>query len=166
MSQRNVNALAGRSGESLLIGEAAERACVTPRTLRYYEEKGLIEPTRTRRGRIRTYSLEDVLLVRTIRDFQELLRLPLREIQMLLVADAEARFPGTTDRATPELRTRIAAASDIASREARRIKERIDVLRSLSGDLRQRMANYRRWIGEIDRREAEVMAAGDAKDLA
>lgn len=43
----------------LTIREAAERLAVTPRTLKYYEERGLVCPSRSE-GRYRLYSPQDL----------------------------------------------------------------------------------------------------------
>lgn len=43
----------------LTIRDAAERLQVTPRTLKYYEERGLVTPSRSE-GRYRLYSEEDL----------------------------------------------------------------------------------------------------------
>ncbi|GHA74287.1 MerR family transcriptional regulator [Streptomyces termitum] len=53
------------------IGELAERAGTTTRTLRYYESRGLLPARRTERGH-RTYDESDLRLlreIRTLRDF-------------------------------------------------------------------------------------------------
>jgi DNA-binding transcriptional MerR regulator len=53
------------SDELLAIPRLAERVGVTPRVLRYWEEQGLISPTRER-GKLR-YSPRDVAIARLIR---------------------------------------------------------------------------------------------------
>ncbi|SPB15653.1 MerR family transcriptional regulator [Caballeronia novacaledonica] len=45
--------------EFLTIRDAAERLQVTPRTLKYYEERGLVTPSRSE-GRYRLYSEQDL----------------------------------------------------------------------------------------------------------
>jgi MerR family transcriptional regulator, repressor of the yfmOP operon len=45
--------------ELLTIRDAAERLNVTPRTLKYYEERGLVTPSRSE-GRYRLYSEQDL----------------------------------------------------------------------------------------------------------
>jgi MerR family transcriptional regulator, repressor of the yfmOP operon len=45
--------------ELLTIRDAAERLNVTPRTLKYYEERGLVSPSRSE-GRYRLYSEQDL----------------------------------------------------------------------------------------------------------
>ncbi len=53
------------SGELLAIPRLAERVGVTPRVLRYWEEQGLISPSREH-GKLR-YSPQDVAIARLIR---------------------------------------------------------------------------------------------------
>jgi DNA-binding transcriptional MerR regulator len=52
------------------IGELAERAGTTPRTLRYYESRGLLSARRTANGH-RTYDEADLRLLRQIRTLQD-----------------------------------------------------------------------------------------------
>lgn len=66
------------------IGEAAEQAGVSCRTLRYYEELGLLRPARHAAGGARRYSDEDVARLRRIRELQELLGFDLGEIGDIL----------------------------------------------------------------------------------
>lgn len=68
----------------LRIGEAAEQAGVSPRTLRYYEELGLLHPARYSTGGARRYAEEDVERLRRIRELQELLGFDLGEIGDIL----------------------------------------------------------------------------------
>ncbi|MGW0597856.1 MerR family transcriptional regulator [Streptomyces sp. NPDC002776] len=51
------------------IGELAERAGTTTRTLRYYESRGLLPARRTENG-YRTYDESDLRLLRQIRTLQ------------------------------------------------------------------------------------------------
>ena len=43
----------------LTVRDAADRLNVTPRTLKYYEERGLVSPTRSE-GRYRLYDEDDL----------------------------------------------------------------------------------------------------------
>ncbi|MFF0437062.1 MerR family transcriptional regulator [Streptomyces sp. NPDC004327] len=52
------------------IGELAERAGTTTRTLRYYESRGLLTARRTENGH-RTYDEDDLRLLRQIRTLQD-----------------------------------------------------------------------------------------------
>ena len=60
------------NSELLKIGEFARRASVSLRTLRYYEELGLISPSARTKGGFRFYRCEDLDRLRLIRDLQEL----------------------------------------------------------------------------------------------
>ncbi|HMK62399.1 MAG TPA: MerR family transcriptional regulator [Acidimicrobiales bacterium] len=73
------------AAEGLLrIGEAAEQAGTSCRTLRYYEELGLLRPSRQTAGGARRYSQQDVARLRRIRELQELLGFDLGEIGDIL----------------------------------------------------------------------------------
>jgi MerR family transcriptional regulator/heat shock protein HspR len=65
-----------------VISVAAEITGLHPRTLRIYEERGLLSPVR--RNRIRLYSDEDIERVRLIRQLIEGHRLNLAGVRLLL----------------------------------------------------------------------------------
>ena len=71
----------------LRIGEAAAAAGVSTRTLRYYQELGLLSPTRTASGGARRYSDEDVSRVHRIRHLRDLVGLDLTEVGRVLAAE-------------------------------------------------------------------------------
>ena len=68
------------------IGEAAERTGVTPRTIRYYEEIGLLA-VRGPKGAHRFYEETDVERIAELTRLRDLLNLSLEELKQL--ADAE-----------------------------------------------------------------------------
>jgi DNA-binding transcriptional MerR regulator len=72
------------------IGEVAERTGVTPRTIRYYEEIGLLSSPDRRKGEHRLYDDTDVERLQEVTRLRDLLNLSLDELKMLLEA-AEAR---------------------------------------------------------------------------
>jgi DNA-binding transcriptional MerR regulator len=73
--------------ELLKIGDFARYADTNLRTLRYYEELGLLSPASRSQGGFRYYRRTDVNRVRMIRDLQEL-GLHLDRIRELLAARA------------------------------------------------------------------------------
>jgi MerR family transcriptional regulator/heat shock protein HspR len=107
-----------------IISVAAELAGVHPQTLRIYERKGLIEPSRTE-GRSRRYSDRDIALLQRI---QELTNegVSLAGVRKILELEAEVE----------RLRQRVAAldAALEAAHEARESAVR-DVHRSYRRDL-------------------------------
>jgi DNA-binding transcriptional MerR regulator len=97
------------TAEKLRIGEVAELTGTTPRTIRYYEEIGLLPGAGGRElGKHRCYSHADVDRVRDIIRLRDLLGLSLEELSKLLEAEtarAEIRReyeksedPGTRER--------------------------------------------------------------------
>ena len=68
--------------EALRIGQLAERAGVTPRTVRYYVAEGLLPPP-SGAGQQRVYTQEHLLRLRAIRRLKEAF-LPLGEIRQRL----------------------------------------------------------------------------------
>jgi DNA-binding transcriptional MerR regulator len=84
----------------LRIGEVAKLTGLTPRTLRYWEEQGLIRPSSYRARGERLYSSMDMARVTRIKDLQELLGFSLAEVRVVLdTEDIE-----TLDRVRSEYR--------------------------------------------------------------
>jgi DNA-binding transcriptional MerR regulator len=83
---------AAERGERLRIGDVAELTGTTARTIRYYEEIGLLPPARKREaGRHRLYDEAAVERLRDLLRLKELLGLSLEELKQLVAAqDARA----------------------------------------------------------------------------
>ncbi len=97
---------------SLRIGEVAELTGTTPRTIRYYEEIGLLPGAAEReQGKHRCYTQADVDRMREIVRLKDLLGLSLDQLSKLLEAEA----------ARAELRREYEHAEDAPTR--RRIME-------------------------------------------
>src|SRR6195952_4467650 len=77
---------AGMSAAGMRIGEVAERIGVTTRTLRYYEEVGLVTPGSRGAGKSRRYTEADYARVLRIRELQAVMGFNLDEIRELLYA--------------------------------------------------------------------------------
>lgn len=95
--------------EAMRIGEAARRCGVTTRTLRYWQEVGLLTPSGQREGRERLYLPGDLGRAARIRELQELLGFSLSEIRAVLDADDVLDQLRTAYRASarPELQLRL-----------------------------------------------------------
>src|SRR2546422_4594532 len=93
MSSKRTATIAPEAGEEafLQIGEVAERTGVTQRTLRFYEEKGLLRPPSRMDGGFRLYSEDDVLRVEQIRRLQNLLGVSLADIKEMVDAEEVLR---------------------------------------------------------------------------
>jgi MerR family transcriptional regulator/heat shock protein HspR len=90
-----------------IISVAAELAGVHPQTLRIYERKGLIEPSRTQ-GRSRRYSERDIALLQRI---QELTNEGVSLAGVRKVLELEAELDDLRER-VEELQEKLARAAD------------------------------------------------------
>lgn len=123
-----VRAAAQLDGEPMQIGELAKCANVTVRTIRYYEELGLIEPMKRSEGGFRLYdgmALRRLLLVNTLRA----LDFPLKDIQDLMNARQRNTIGAT---AAHKLR-------DVLGVQLRRTDERIAQYRAIRDDIETAM---------------------------
>jgi DNA-binding transcriptional MerR regulator len=68
----------------LRIGEVAKLTGLTTRTLRYWEEQGLLRPSGRRQSGERFYTAVDMARVSRIRDLQDLLGFSLAEVRAVL----------------------------------------------------------------------------------
>ena len=97
----------------LQIGEVAERTGVTQRTLRFYEEKGLLKPPSRLDGGFRLYSEDDVQRVERIKRLQTLLGFTLADIKEMVEAEevkTQIRAEYRKDAEVSERRAKLAKA--------------------------------------------------------
>lgn len=104
------------------IGEVAERTGVTQRTLRFYEEKGLLDPPERMEGGFRLYSDEDINRVTYIRRLQELLGFTLSEIKEMVDAEEELQQIAATRRPDLELAERVERVSTVIAALSRQLE--------------------------------------------
>ena len=77
------------SAGPLRIGDVARMLDVTPRTIRYYEELGLLAPATDRpSGRHRIYTEADIERLREVLRLKDLLGVSVDELRQLLTAEA------------------------------------------------------------------------------
>ena len=128
------------------IGEVAEALGVTPRTLRYYEELGLVRSSRSSLGSQRRYGPDEIARVNQIRELQTLLGLELDEIGEYLGAvdrlDAlrEEYLSGPAPRRRDEI---LDEGMAILDRLQERVRERQRRLDLFAAELQARADRYR-----------------------
>jgi MerR family transcriptional regulator, repressor of the yfmOP operon len=100
---------AAGSEHTLRIGEVAKLCGVTTRTLRYWEEIGLVAPSAQRYGSERVYAGSEVERVRRIRELQALMGFSLAEIRVVLETEdvVDKLRDAYKAKARPELRRRL-----------------------------------------------------------
>jgi MerR family transcriptional regulator, heat shock protein HspR len=102
-------AAAGRDKPRYMISVAAELVGMHPQTLRLYETKGLVRPSRTPGG-TRLYSEADVARLRLVQRLTSELGLNLAGVEHVLrLQDELQRLRGRMERLERELRAEIAA---------------------------------------------------------
>lgn len=116
----------GDSGTLLIqIGKLAKQLGITTRTIRYYEEIGLMGPSRRLGGGARTYAKEDVLRLKFILKLKEL-GINLKEMQEL--ADTFDTHNQDFDTITPTI-------LKILDEHIAKVDNKIARLASLRGDI-------------------------------
>jgi DNA-binding transcriptional MerR regulator len=127
------------------IGEVARQAGTTVRTIRYYEEIGLLPPTETRAaGAHRVYTEHDVVRLREILRLKQVLGVSLDELRELVAAQdaravirAEFRSGATTPRRRAEL---LDQAEELLERQLRLVARQREQLDALDAELMERRA--------------------------
>src|SRR3972149_6587553 len=76
-----------KHGGYLQIGQVAERTGLTQRTIRFYEEKGLLHPAPRMEGGFRLYSEGDVERLKLVKQLKALLGFSLEEIREIVEAE-------------------------------------------------------------------------------
>ena len=145
--------MAEREGAYLQIGEVAERIGVTQRTLRFYEEKGLLKPPSRMEGGFRLYSEDDVRRVEQIKQMQKLLGLPLAEIKEMVEAEeikSQIRAEYRRDADADLRRSQLLAAMEMTEKQHAIIRQKIEQLQAMSDDLEAKLAAYRGWLANLD----------------
>ncbi len=118
---------------SLQIGEVAKKAGVSVRTVRYYEELGLLQPSGLTSGGMRLYRDAEVTRLRFIRRLRTL-RLSLDEIKVAL----------GLDRPPQGRQERIARTLKVLLTEQSRAREQAAVLTKLEDEVEEALTNVRK----------------------
>ncbi len=137
----------------LQIGEVAERAGVSQRTIRFYEEKGLLKaPARLESG-YRLYTEEDVRRVKQIKKLQQLLGVTLAEIKEMVEAQdtlrqlrAEYRPDAPVDVKLEQLRK----ATEVVQRQYQIVHHKVEQLLEMKAQLEDWLHTFERWRKQLE----------------
>ena len=137
------------------IGEVAERAGVTSRTIRYYEELGLLGRASERtKGSHRLYTENDITRLQELIRLRDLLGLSLEELVELAAAeDAGAPLRDQwADSADDSERARIVdTAILLTERQLELVRARQQPLSQFADELAQRLRSIRKRQTELER---------------
>ncbi len=144
---------------ALQIGEVAQRTGVTQRTLRFYEEKGLLRPPSRMDGGFRLYSEDDVKRVEHIRRLQDLLGISLADIKDMVDADEvlrELRSQYRPESAITEKRKQLEKATAVTEAQFAIVKQKREQMREMETQLTERLQLFARWQRELDELEKKA----------
>ena len=117
------------------ISDAATRAGVSARTLRYYEELGLLTPSLYTAGGERRYTTEDIAHLERILELREVLGMNLDEIKEFLSFETRLDELRDTYRATKGVGTRKARVEQKAT-----LTEALELNETLAQQLSTKLA--------------------------
>jgi DNA-binding transcriptional MerR regulator len=135
------------------IGEAAERAGVSSRTLRWYEEIGLLSPVAHTSGGARRYGEDDLLRIEHIRELQGLLGLDLGEIRDILQGEDALAGLRREYRSGAEVARRreiLIEASAINEKLRAVVSNRQEMLGAMMAALHEKAGRYTDLLAELD----------------
>ena len=140
---------------ALRIGEVAQRVGVTPRTIRYYEELGLLGSGGDReKGTHRTYAESDVVRLQELIRLRDLLGLTLEELVELAEAEgARAALRGRweEDPSDEERLGIVEEAIPHVERQLVLVRNRRARLDEFAAELEEKLALLRRRRRELGR---------------
>jgi DNA-binding transcriptional MerR regulator len=146
------------SERRLRIGELAERTGTTPRTIRYYEEIGLLPASEEReQGKRRLYAESDVERLQELIRLRDLLNLSLDELSQLVAAEAaraeiRREFAETEDADTR--RRLLDQALEHIANQLKLVRGRKQELERLEQELVARQRRVRTRLREIHSEDA------------
>ena len=155
------NSSPARDEPCLQIGEVADRTGVTQRTLRFYEERGLLKPPSRMEGGFRLYSEEDVSRVGQIKRLQSLLGLTLAEIKEMVEAEEVREELRATFRPDLEISERIGRVKkriEVTQRQYDIISTKLTALKEMKQDLEGKIERSRTNLAELESQLAETTA--------
>ena len=155
------------AGRLMRIQEAAAEVGLTPRSVRYYEEMGLLRPAARSEGDYRLYDDTDLERLRFIKGLRDDAGFSLAEIAQLLEDEAarergHAAFHATTD---PAERKRI-LGERVASfdRQIDTLRRKVGRLQTMIDETEARRARTAAKVGELGARSEP--AAAEAAEAA
>jgi MerR family transcriptional regulator, repressor of the yfmOP operon len=127
------------------IEQVATRTGFTKRTLRYYEEVGLLPPTGRTEGNYRRYSEADIERLERIKNLRGLLGFSLNEIRELLEAEDERGQIKVAYRHETEALAKIAQldrADEIIHAQLHIIEQKITGLEQMRASLQTKLEQH------------------------
>src|SRR5579859_4461826 len=141
-SSENIDAI-----RSYSIDHVAAQTGLTKRTLRYYEEMGLLPPTDRTEGNYRRYSDEDIQRIEHIKKLRDLLGFSLADIRAMLEVDDERGMLKEANRHETDAATKVARidrADELIHRQLQLIEQKIAGLEQMRAALETTIERHER----------------------
>ncbi len=129
------------------IEQVATRTGMTKRTLRYYEEVGLLPPTGRTEGNYRLYSDDDIQRLERIKELRDLLGFSLADIRELLEADDERGQIKVAYRQETDAAAKIAQldrSDEIIHKQLHLIEQKLSGLEQMRASLQAKLERHQR----------------------
>jgi len=146
----------------LQIGEVADRTGVTQRTLRFYEEKGLLKPPTRMEGGFRLYFEEDVQRVERIRRLQRLLGITLAEIKEMVEAEevlAGLRAQCCSGADVVEKRRQVQTAIEVVEKQYAIVRQRAEQIQEAKAQLEEFLKSFQQRMTDLEQLAQEATVA-------
>ncbi|MBI2940146.1 MAG: MerR family transcriptional regulator [Chloroflexi bacterium] len=150
----------------LYISEVAQRTGLTQRTLRYYEEIGLLDPPQRMEGGFRLYSEDDIQRITRIVELKRLLGFSLLEIKELVQAEElreQLRDEFKRESDPTARRETLERAIQTVEFQLDKVNRRLDQMLALRSKLDARLARLRGRMAELDGIEEPQMNADERR---
>ena len=116
------------------IGEVADAVGLSLRTIRYYEETGLVPPSGRSTGGFRLYTDADIERLRLVKHMKPL-DLTIEEMRDLLTTRDRLADPATPKRLRNELVDHLAMFAELAEERCQRLRDRLEAGEMISRTL-------------------------------
>jgi DNA-binding transcriptional MerR regulator len=134
--------------QHMQIGEVAERTGLSLRTIRYYEEVGLVRPSSRTQGGFRLYTEPDVARLNLVKRMKPL-GFSLEEMRDLLSALDELDAAAGGESAREALIERLATYRAAAEQRCAALREQLETAEAFAADLRTEITRQRQLAAQI-----------------
>lgn len=124
------------------IGEVAERVGLSLRTIRYYEEVGLVTPSARSHGGFRLYGPADVARLELVK-WMKPLEFTLDQMREVLTALDDLEDPALPDDRREALLERLDMFRLAAEERSANLRNQLRIAEEFAGSLRSRIADRR-----------------------
>lgn len=140
-------------GRLARIQEVSEEVGLTPRSIRYYEERGLLKPAARSEGAYRLYDADDIERLRFIKGLRDDAGFSVADIGRLLEDEAARTHIGARFRATDdpgERRELLREGMDRIDDQVQTLRVKIDRLEAMIGAATTRRQHLEAHLVELD----------------